>query len=105
MPGKGFVNGGADDGAAIEGFHVLLDLRRSPFRFGKRHIEERFFGHFLVCAGRIHGREGQGARERRSLLNDRHYLRGNGDDMMLLDKAAESAQHIAKGLRSFPAGG
>ena len=54
MAGIGFMDGGGDNGTAIESLHVLLDALLGPVRLGQRHIEEGFLSDLLVRARRVH---------------------------------------------------
>ena len=67
MAGIGLVDGGGDDGAFVEGGHVLGDVLGGPVFFGQGYVEVGLGGVFIGTGG-VHGGLGGGARERRGFF-------------------------------------
>src|SRR5215469_15320389 len=98
MPGIGLVHRGADNDPSIKVLHPLFRLLRRPRRLRQGHVEESLGRLVFVRAGSVHRSRTQRAAKWRSFLHDRLYLRGQGDDLLLLNEGDETIEGIAKTL-------
>ena len=99
MAGVGFVHGGGDDGALVEGVHVAFDFLGRHRLVGQRDVEVGLGGVRLEGAGRVHAGEGGGAHEGRRLFDDGAHIGGDGDDVVRVDEADQAVEGGAESVR------
>ena len=101
VAGVGLVDAGGDDGADVEGGHVLGDVRRGPGFFRQGDVEVGLGGVGFEGAGRVHGCLGGGAHEGRGLFEGGLDFGGDGDDVVGVDEGDEAGEGVLKCVEEF----
>ncbi len=101
MAGVGLMHAGGDDGADVEGSHVLAGALGRPAFIRQRDVEVGLGGVRFKRARRVHGRLRGSTHERRCLFQHRLYVAGDGDDVVRADEGDLRVEAVVEGLQQL----
>ena len=101
VAGVGLVHAGGNDGAGVEGRHVLTGALRRPAGLRQGDVEVGLGGVGLEGAGGVHAGLGGGALEGRRFLQRGLHFRGDGDDVHGADEVDLGVEAGVEGVEQL----